>query len=343
MKRKSKNTRFHFSNARYVWGMLLLSIALLACDKVKKVSSFPIDKPLKGSHIAQLDTLLHAYAIMKAGDQYLFYVKKEPHFVYVFDRNLTLRTKALRQGHGQGEWIAPMPTGQMATVNGRPYACVLERETHTLYGIDLSNPESPAVKIEDFSQSGLSQINYVFRTGDGRFIGSAQDKEMSELFVFRKNPPEVRMVNPADIDPKLFDADKFGLSQTRGTFNERQGKMADCYFTFPLIHITDAQGEGGRTIQIGNSLPAYTAKNAPDAHFYFNDICSTDTRLYLLYDDPEKPDETSILVFDWDGNPMARYRTPRLVCFTVDEAHQRFIAIPEDDSHGICFEFPYRT
>lgn len=312
-----------------------------SCSKhTKVVTKFPIDKKLESQHVATLDTLYTAYAVTKLGDKFVFTVKKKEKFLYIYNEDFTPFGCTLKKGNGHNEWFAPSVTGQEITLDGKQYACVLERSNHTLYAVNLNDMNSERIWLTDFKSKNLNDISYAYKTGENNFIG-AEQAEQTDLFVYDKSSGKAEVIQPQGIDPAIFTADKFGLSQTLSAYNDGQGKLTVAYFSFPLLCIMNSDGSSCTTVQVGKTLPKYSSESDMDNDFYFQDMCSTQERIYALYDDHENKDEMSILVFEWDGSPVARYRVPRLTCFAVDENNKRFIAIQEDDSDGVCIELKY--
>lgn len=326
----------------HTWFLLLLVFALgTSCSRnAKVVTKFPVDKKIESRNIAALDTLYTAYAVTKLGNKFVFTVKKKEKFLYIYNEDFTPLGCTLNKGNGNNEWFAPLITGQEISVVRKQYACVLERSNHTLYAVNLNDLNSERVRLTDFKSKELNDINYAYKTDENSFIGAEQAKQ-TDLFVYDKSSGKTKIIQPQGIDPAIFAADKFGLSQTISTYNGGHRKLAVAYFSFPLMCVMNSDGSGCTTVQIGKTLPQYKGGDDMDNDSYFLDMCSTQERIYTLYDDHKSKNEMSILAFDWEGNPVARYRVPRLTSFTVDESGKRFIAIQEDDSDGVCIEMKY--
>jgi len=331
----------HALNSSAWIAVIIACCSCISCDRdIKVVSDFPVDRQLKGQHIKKLDSLFTAYSITKIADRFAISIKKEKYFLCVCDDNFNILHKTLKKGNGHNEWLAPMLTGQTTNINNTSHALVLERERNRLYAVNVNNPASEPIILKDFSKDNLHNINYVYTYETDKYIGGRM-LEQCELFDYDAKKHETDAIVPHHIDPALFSADRHSLSQTLATYNDRQKAMAVSYFTFPIISLISAKDKKDRTLQIGQEVPSYTKQNVSEPHFYFLDICSTDNNIYVLYDDPEFKEEMSILAFDWEGTAIARYRVPRLTCFTVDESHKRFVGIKEDDTEGVFFEFRF--
>ncbi len=339
-----KNLMAHACKLHAWLVVIFIGNFIVSCSNdIRVVKSFPIHEKLEGRHIASLDSLYNAYSIKKSGDNFVFSVRKEDFFLRIYDKNFRLIRTALPKGHGHGEWEAPLLTGQDININGKSYTCVLERTKASLYAVDLDGDSLETIKIEDLGKTKIQGANSVFLSAqDSSYIGAQQIKR-TDLFTYHKNGDKVQLIEPQGIDPNIFSTDEFVLSQVQMTYNEEQEKVAVAYFTFPLIHIMDKNGENGITLQLDKELPQYTKETVAEAFFYNLNLCSTKNNIYVLYDNPQKKQEMSILVFDWDGQPVACYDVPRLICFVVDENNHRFIGILEDETNGVAFEFKYKN
>lgn len=334
------NRRPYLCAHAYAWAvMVIMCITNLSCtNDIRFVMEFPVDEQLTGCRIEQLDTMYTSYSITKQSDKYIFGLKKEEYLFCVYDDSLSFLYKMMRRGNGNGEWIAPMPTGQTLSIDGKTYAGFLERESNVLYAVSLDAPTSPSIKVEDFNRTKLYGTNNIYSIGNNQYIGTCLEKQC-DVVLHDATTQTLTILQPKAMPSKLFASNPFELSQTLTTYSDKRKTLAMSYFNFPRINIISVNGTQNITLQIGKQMPQYTNQDSKELYYYFVDICSTDNKIYCLYDDPQKPYEMSILVFDWEANPIARYHVPRLVCFTVDEDSNRFIAHVEDDTHGAWFEF----
>ena len=323
----------------YAWAIVaIMCITCFSCTSdVKYVMEFPVNEQLVGCHIEQLDSMYTSYSVTKLSDKYVFGIKRDEYLFRVYDDSLKFLYKMMRYGKGHGEWIAPMPTGQILPLEGKTYAGFLERGNNMLYAINLDDPTSPSIKVEDFNQTKLYGTNNIYSIGNRQYIGTCLETQCDVVLHNTKNQT-ITILQPKAMPSELFASNPFELSQSLTTYSDKHQTLAISYFNFPRINIISVNGTQNITLQIGKQMPQYTNQDSKEPHYYFVDICSTDSKIHALYDDPERPDEMSILVFDWHANPIARYHVPRLACFTVDEENNRFIAQAEDDSHGAWFE-----
>ncbi len=318
--------------------ILIMCITCISCtDNIKIIMDFPVDEQLQEHSIVQLDTMYTSYSVTKLADKYIFGIKKDEYLFCVYDDSLNFLYKMMRFGNGHGEWIAPMPTGQMLSLENKTYASFLERQHNILYGVNLDDPISSPIKMEDFNHTKLYGTNNIYSIDKNKYIGTRLHTEC-EVILHDATTQTLSTLKPKAMYSNFFASNPFELSQTITTYSDKRKALAMVYFNFPRINIISSDGKQNITLQIGKEMPQYTNQYSKDPHYYFIDICSTDRKIYALYDEPQKPHEMSILVFDWEANPIARYRVPRLVCFTHDEDNNRFIVQAENDTHGTWFE-----
>lgn len=338
---KVKSLFFHACNL-HAWIILIIICVCYACSNdTRIISEFPINQKLKGRPIKALDSLYNAYSIIKLDNKYLLTLKGEDKFLCICDNNFHIIKKCLKKGHGNNEWIAPLITGQSTYIKGETYAYVLERDKNKFYAVNINSLSDTRIKIEDFSSKQLYGISYVYRTEDKKYIGSKL-VDLAELFTYDSRNNITQPIRISSMESSMFSANKFELSQTLATYSNAQRKLAVAYFSFPIIHILDDNGEYSITLQIEKNIPKYTNKNAIFPHSYLVDICSTKDYIYILYDNPKNKHGMNILVISWSGTAVARYDVPQLTCFTVDEDNKKFIGIQEDDTKGVGLEFKYK-
>lgn len=314
--------------------MIVTNVSLIACsDDIVVIRSFPKEETLKEETVDSLNRIYKTFSVAHVQNKYVFSVKLDYHLEIYSDDGIPC-WRMLRKGHGDNEWIAPMLTGQEVSINNKSYVSVLERAGARLYAIDINDTVSQRILLEDFGKRGIPEIRTAYLLADGSYMG-IKDTEWCECFLLKKDAKAPTVVD-LTLDKQLFNVNPNTLSQGLSTYNGNKKMMALSLYAYPLFLIMDEDAQHIMKIQIGNAMPTYNEQTAEDAHDYILDICSTDNYVYLLYDDPEKANETSIIVFDWNGNPVARYHTDRLMAFAVDEEKSLFIGIKEDDTNGAC-------
>lgn len=330
-------------NGAYLMSMtFLLSIIFLlsACTNSKHdaVDKFPVDKQLKGERVTKLDSCFACYGVMY-NDGYYVFTQKGNFAFRIFDASFNGINQVCARGNGENEWLAPYATGQFDTRNEQKSFYALERPTHTLRLCTLSNGDR--VDVEDFSGMDIADLRYVFCTGDKKYIGS-QDEDERKLFCYDANAKKLTEFEHEGAETGECKAGKQDLLQTLATYNAEKRKLAVTYFSFPLLVIRSSEGDVVKTVRIGKDWPLYTDKNFEDANMWIVGVSSDDENVYLLYDDPALPNEMSVLVFDWEGTPVARYHIARAMAIAVNKDNHTILAINEDESNGVCSIYKYQ-
>lgn len=311
----------------------LLALFLSGCGqgaKERTIEHFPVDKTLKAERVAALDTMYAAYAVALVGDRYVLTCKRAPCFFYVYDRQFRPVASLAVPGNGEGEWLAPVYTGQSQCAKGTTEMYVLERPTQKLYKVPLRQ-NARREEVADLSKRQLDNLRYAFRIGNGQYVGAQDDGQCLPFILNGEKKTE--LTHP------LPDADKMGdkarlLLQTQGTLRHGNDLWADAYYSFPMVVIRQADGTMKEVVKIGRQWPR-RVKEQDEPADYCLDICSSPEAIYILFNDPSLPKESSVVAIGWDGNPLARYHIQRATAMTVDEAAKCIIAINEDEDCGM--------
>ena len=274
-----------------------------------------------------------AYAVAYYAGNYLF-TQKDSSFFCVTDTGFNTPHYLAIKGHGNQEWMAPLVTSQYEGKKDDARFYVLERPEHTLYTLSFQG-NGKRKQVEDFKKCKvITDIRYVFKTADNEYCG-ALDYDSCNFFTYNSKSGKYKIFNhPTECQLNVEGQGLQQLSQTLACYNSKRKLVAISYFSFPMIVIRNTDGTIKKCIQIGSKWPRYNKKNLEDTHEYFLDICSDDKYIYALYDDPRKEKEVSVLVFNWDAQPVARFHIARAIAFTVNSDAHTIVAINEDDSHG---------
>lgn len=304
------------------------------------IDSFPIEENLIGETIESLDSVRKPYSIL--WDEGKCYVStKCEYMLEIYDEKERKITKKLRRGNGLNEWIAPAIMNQKIRRDGHSYICVLERANMNLYGVDVEDSCSERIRLADYRKYDIPGIRNVYILPDSSSWGF---KDGDNCDVFRCNSKCSELMEyEIGIDHSLFAYNRAQLSQNLSTYNAKEESVAVVYYAYPLLLITKVENPAVvKEIQIDESFPVYDKESSINPNIYMLDICSTDKYIYVLYDDQVCEDKSSILVFDWNGNAVAKFNTPKMIAFAVDEEHGRFFGLNEDDSEGVCSVYKYQ-
>ena len=319
---------------------LCVSMLLAGCQpstRQRVVDKFPTEKALTASPVPALDSMYRAYGISTVGNKYVVVCKRAERFFYVFDSSYRQVAQFATPGNGHDEWLAPMATGQYTERNDTVMIYVLERPTNQLYLQPLAN-DAKRQRVANLSIKGVGQLRTVFLKGANDYVGVEDDAQC--LPITLKDGKKTALEHPVP------DVDKLGarsnmLLQTLSTMQRAGQKWASCYFSYPMVVIRNMDGSLVSTLKIGNQWPRYTSDAQKEPFFYCVDMCSSEQAVYVLYNMPGHDNESYVLAFSWDGDPLARYRIRRSVAFTVNEAARKIVAINDDDSDGMFSEYKY--
>ncbi len=314
-------------------------LLLSACtdSKYDVVDKFPVDKQLKGERVTKLDSCFACYGVTY-NDGYYVFTQKGNYSFRIFDTSFNEINQICVRGNGENEWLAPYATGQFDTYNGQKSFYVLERPMHTLRLCTLS--DGNRVDVEDFSGKDIADLRYVFCTGDKTYIGS-QDNDGRKLFTYDAKTKTLTEFEHEGVETDECKIGKQDLLQTLATYSPEKHRLAVTYFSFPLLVMRDSDGNVVKTVRIGEDWPHYTDKNFEDANMWIIGVSSDKDNVYLLYDDPALPKEMSVLAFDWEGKPVARYHIARAMAFAVNNDNHTILTINEDESNGMCSIYNY--
>jgi hypothetical protein len=315
--------------------LLGTTLLVISCRKGNEVvSEFPVDTTLAPGSTFNLDGIPFAYSVLSVDNRYLF-TKKGDYYLAIVDNKFQPISELVRRGNGHEECLAPFVTGQYEHTVDKTNCYILERTTGSLYSLPLQEGSVRTLAV-DASRYTKSSLRYLYKMNDTTYIGASDDGDC-KTFTLNASTGEVQTFDHPDViqHNKEEELDHEFL-QTLATASMKQQKMAQVYFAFPILVIRNAQGEIERTVQLDAVMPEINEADVDDMHMYSLDVRSDDENIYLLYDDPQKDKECSILVFNWQGEPIARYRINRAIAFCVNAKHSTLVTLNEDDSNGLC-------
>lgn len=316
---------------------------LSSCDKKEYViTEFPIDKELKAEPIKQLDSLVNAYNIVSNGETYVVQTAGTEYNFRAYDSSFKELNTFGHTGNGHDEWRSAYPSGQTTKDKDGNLFYVMETTAHKMYTLPLDG-KGQRKEVADFDIKDAFGMKYAFEIAPGRFAGAIDDDNEYKFTIFdNKTKNKTEFPHP---DFKFFLKSRMTsqiLMQTRGTYNVKAEKIATTYFSYPLVVIRDTEGNIIHTMQIGDKWPEYNEQSAAEMRVTFLGCTSDEDYVYALYDDTTRPKESSILMFKWDGAPVARYHIDKARAFAVDSKNKRFIVLKADDSHGACNAYSFK-
>lgn len=325
--------------------VLLISLLVVGCTEFREphevVREFPIDCHLSGKPLTAFNERIGLIDIDAVGKEYILCRELRTEFNYsLYDGNLNLVTQFARRGRGSGEFLAPDYTGLYKSYDDSVTLDILDRATGIYSRLRISEEGVDARRLFNFSVEARTPVRAVFYHKGHGYFGISDD-----------------------YDCRFFKTDeKFGNFQSFGNIFEFPDELPvheiaqnDCcvhpnltriaigWFNFPQLDIRSSDGKIIKTVFI-NKIVKPKKVSLDDIQDYFFKLVADSSHIYALYNDPEQTEESSILVFDWEGSPIARLRIDRASSFTVDSGNKRIIAINDGFNNELgCQEYSYQN
>lgn len=302
-----------------------------ACSDRKSVyvDKFPRNIELEGHAVEKMNHYPGVMSISAVGDGFLCRTRGE-FFYYIFNADFDSLGTIARRGKGKDEFLAPYYSGQCE--GGSAY--VLDRPKGILFSLNLQGKgQKQLVKLP--ARHGV-EPRFLFKVDDRSYIGS-DDNHDNRMFVYRQDEDNVTIFEQPPFVDNKSDHQR-DLYECLATYNRAKQRVAVSYFNLPVVSIWKADGTLVRAINVDKN---YDVKNRGE-ELSFTCICSTDNCIYALYGGDRNlsgKGKQAVLVFDWDGNPVAKYTIAAASYFVVDNAEKHIIVINEDDARCIVSRY----
>ena len=333
--------------------LIIISILLSNCkskeDKnVKYVNTFPGEKKVTAKDVQWVEPDL--LSGMLQIDSFLIISNYKGKNVFqVYNTN---RKKMICQvgnfGKGPNEFINPMMINQYIKKDGCIYFFIWDKRK-ILYTIDLNkllSGDNFIIKKEKLStkfgiQSGLVKI-------DSTVLGISDESE-GKTFEYNLNSQEV---NLWDYYPKIKNTDTYNsydlylLYSGYMLYNDKRNIVVKSYISYfnQLVFYTPS-GNRIRTIKLPQIDYNLTKENVIDAPSYTYYLQQGNKYIYATYDnyvDKNALNYKGLLnVFDWEGNPVVRYKIENKVisAFAVDEINGKIYGYAHESGTYLMVEF----
>lgn len=297
---------------------------LLTSEQVIEPDTF-IFKP-KEPRLLQKDSLL----FMKSyGGP--FYVFRYPELTYV-------RTLGLR-GNGPGEFIFP---DLVASNDSSAYCYLFEIANEKLYKVDKQLQVTPLnFPFHDKAEFASEKAGNIINMGPEDFIFADKAKTGKAIYRIQKQ-------NDSIVTHQLYNLGLFANRKSPYSYigslrvNAKQNRMVYAYKYFKIIKFMDLEGKTVRTLnyqQTGFDDQSLNIADGMDSNItYYMQVLPTQKHVYITYsgrtpydvgkDNSKKNYYMFVEQYDWNGNPIARYRLDQFTtCLTVDENEHRMLGV----------------
>lgn len=310
-----------------------------ACDRMPKntvvIADFPVSERLVGDSIDSFDTELGILDIKDAGKYLLCRSHRTDYHYAVFSKDSLGKVAELcANGRGPGEFIAPAYFSQFVIEDGHLKIWILERALAEFVKIDVdrSIQEDSIFIDEKYPLVTVTRNSFrdLFYCGDSLFMGTSDERECSHLLLDWKNR-EVKYIDPVMKFPDNFDV--HSISQSVSAKHPTKPVMASAFYNFPQIDFIDREGNIYKSVFYKEMIKPLQVTASQEDEQFFSDICSNSRYVYVLYnressgDEDIEPEESGVLVFDWNGTPVKEYRIPYASSICLDESSNRLYAL----------------
>lgn len=333
--------------------LLFLSILLSNCVSreeayVKYVEAFPIEKNVVAKDVEWIEPFLIS-GMLQIDSLLVILNRKGKNAFQVYNTN-TKKMICQRGnfGNGPNEFINPQLMNQYIKKEGGINIFIWDQRK-ILYTIDLNklisgdnfliNKEKLSTKFS--IQSGLVKI-------DSTVLGFSDNSE-GRTFEYNLNSKETILW---DYYPKINNLNTYSsydlylLYSAWMAYNDKLDIIVKSYITYfnQLVFYTPS-GKRISTIklpEIDYILNGENVINAPSYSFYLQ---HNDNNIYVAYDDYVDKNQLkykgSVNVFDWEGNPVVRYKIENKVisAFAVDEINGKIYGYAHESYNYLMVEF----
>lgn len=331
-------------------------------------ASFPETKALHGEVLATGDSTLIPYDVTVI-DSLLLIV---PHpnssslLVKIYDTGKQQVTGSfLSQGRGPGELISLSKIGY--TPEKLLFWCYDRaiQQVHIYNKADLvklSSDNSAIMPVQSVRMEMIGTAPDIYFTPDNRFFGSHIMTPTKRFSEFDSTGRFLRSFGEYPTYPGLDVTDDRLLGELfdgKWTVDDSTGRLVFACLTTDLISIHDSVGNVVKRLHgPAQRLPEFkigvSGRNGEhetvsgkvnETIFSYRDVKNRDHQIWALYQpqlfNPEaKPEEASIYVFDWNGNPRIRYELDTPVYkFDVDTRNRIIYGINAQTEQILTFKY----
>lgn len=300
------------------------------------VENFPIEIRLGEEPLRALDGCLGIYDVGMAGSYLICSERKTEFFFSVYNSDFLRVCRFARHGRGPGEYIAPVYCGQYEDEGAVLTVSIYDRATRYFDRIAVDTDSGSCQPISHFSipLSGDLEPRVLFRYS-ATHVGGVSDYRDCRYFYSDTTFRQPRIAEPV----LSFGANRevHTIAQSCCAVKPDNTRIAVAFFNLPQIDIRATTGEVIKTIFIREILHPDEIDIA-EAADYFLKADADDTYIYALFENPDSgiTGSNSILVFDWEGNPVGKYDIARASSFAIDKRRNKIIAINMDQTQSLC-------
>lgn len=315
-------------------------LALVSCNGKQsgtnvKVESFTKTVTLTGTPVNMSDSVVRVIGSVYPTDNgYVFYQYGNPYLLLATDKEFNLIKAFARKGEGPGEVSSVSDLFGQKLDNG--FLTVFDSYTKKMYGADPKN-NYQLMEVDNFADTSFD-VWAIARMKNGTFVGARSDFRYGLIAIDADRkvsewPVGYEFNNPDNPDNEYLSLRVLDYNPERGILGEIYGKL-------PVVILHDENGNIVKTI-IYTEYKAVKKENGRLSDCFCG-LSLTSKYIYVLKGDRDTDDNSEILVFDYDGTPVASLEIPYAQIMTVDEAANRILAIDanQEENNVMIYEIP---
>lgn len=312
----------------YSWLLLVnLSGVLSGCEATTKYvpPKFAVDTVVTGVVVTDSLLLRTANDIAVTDDYVLIAGYGADSWLHIYDRKTG---KSLRSGIAMGKGPGEMQFTETLDILPENHVMMWNPDMRKrgIYRIDslLASNNGWIVQEEILPIQDAYKIQYMNRAGNDRWLytglnGWGSHPIMRFKLCHGQQPVAAYNAYPEDSTSSDFwGVWRSATTYAKVTISPDGSKMAHGLLYGCILEIFDLSGDSIRPLAIQrfykpDMIRDMGVRGTDDTYFGFTHLSATDHRIYGIYVGTKSSeagtDPNSIVVFDWLGNPLARYRT----------------------------------
>ncbi len=324
--------------------LLYTGCTISSTEDITPVKEFPINKELTATIIEIPPVLLNSRNLIITGDDRLISYEELQDSFFVSFRlpGLEYLGKAGTKGQGPDEFLNPDERSFTGTRNG---FYVLDVDDNRLKEAEWTDGQFSLIRSDKIAEP-YPAINCFVKINDNTACildqpGKDTEYQLIDLNTFETKDispyPNLTEVNLDDPHKKWFAYIKNNVAKPDGS------KFASFYCYFKFFRIYDSQGNILKNISVEIEPFKNTFKDdfEESLMMYASYPKATEKHIYVLCrnkkdSDIPNADSVELQVWDWDGNPVARYiLNNTLNVFAISEKYNKLYAVHRDTEDKI--------
>lgn len=296
------------------YSFIIICLLLCSCNsttikqEIVEILDFPIQDTLMKYKIFPHETI-GALRVCAIKDYLLIQKRKSSYYFDVYSKKDSLKKIELcYKGQGPMDFIAPFYSGQFE----KNTFLIFDRAKSVFSKIDIDKSVLENKIIIDtmlnFSSFLDTQAREMFMIDTENYLYCADYEDCDFYLLNRDQSMSKKIKNDYKLTIPIY---KHQLSQKTSTYKNH--KIASVYYSFPKIDFISI--DEGKVFKSMSFLEKISINKDNIGkyldHIYFDDIDSTNDYVYCLCNNSKTPNSNSkILVFDWNGAPIALFYLP---------------------------------